>query len=143
MDREPRGRRRDSGGGPPLGSPDAAAGRRSPYELVCPAAGGLWWWWGFSAAHPSTDDAYVGANVLTISPEVVGRVTEVAATENGRVAAGAHERQKRPSTSGKRHKRRQSPAPRGRGDGRGGGYRIWVQRSSMPSATSCAGAPVV
>lgn len=52
------------------------------------AAGGLAWWWHRQTIYPSTDDAYVRANILTISPQVPGRVSQVLATEGARVEAG-------------------------------------------------------
>ncbi|PZX17073.1 membrane fusion protein (multidrug efflux system) [Palleronia aestuarii] len=58
------------------------------FLLLVSIAGGLWWYWRHEALYPSTDDAYVQANVVTIVPEVSGRVTEVAVQENQRVAAG-------------------------------------------------------
>lgn len=52
------------------------------------ASGGLWAWWQHERIHPSTDDAYLKANVLTIAPQVGGRVSEVAVAENAHVSAG-------------------------------------------------------
>lgn len=52
------------------------------------AGGGLWAWWQHERIHPSTDDAYLKANVLTIAPQVGGRVSEVAVAENAHVSAG-------------------------------------------------------
>ena len=52
------------------------------------AGGGLWWWWQQQAIYPSTNDAYVGANIVSITPQVGGKVISVAAVENGHVAAG-------------------------------------------------------
>ncbi len=49
---------------------------------------GLWWWWQHEKVYPSTDDAYLQANVLTISPQVGGSVAEVAVAENDHVTAG-------------------------------------------------------
>lgn len=62
-----------------------------PVILVCAAiavAGGMWLWWQHERIHPSTDDAYLKANVLTIAPQVGGAVDTVAVTENQHVAAG-------------------------------------------------------
>ena len=39
---------------------------------VVAIGGGLWLWWEHERIHPSTDDAYLKANVLTIAPQVVG-----------------------------------------------------------------------
>ena len=49
---------------------------------------GLWWWWQHEKVYPSTDDAYLQANVLTIAPQVGGRVAQVAIAENDHVKAG-------------------------------------------------------
>lgn len=57
--------------------------------VVALAAGiGLYGWWENGKIHPSTDDAYLQANLLTITPQVGGRVTDVAVTENSHVAEG-------------------------------------------------------
>ncbi|EBA09687.1 HlyD family secretion protein [Sagittula stellata] len=55
---------------------------------VVAAGGGLWLWWQHETIHPSTDDAYLKANVLTIAPQVGGAVETVAVTENQHVKAG-------------------------------------------------------
>lgn len=49
---------------------------------------GLGLWWQHQKVYPSTDDAYVQANILTVSPQVTGRVTELNVTENDFVKAG-------------------------------------------------------
>jgi membrane fusion protein (multidrug efflux system) len=46
------------------------------------------WFWLTSGRTVSTDNAYVGAHVVNVSPEMGGRITEVAVTENQRVKAG-------------------------------------------------------
>lgn len=51
-------------------------------------ATGLWWWWQHEKVYPSTDDAYLQANILTIAPQVGGRVDRVAVSENDFVKAG-------------------------------------------------------
>lgn len=50
---------------------------------------GLWWWWQHEKVYPSTDDAYLHANVLTIASQVGGRIARVAVAENDRVEQGA------------------------------------------------------
>jgi membrane fusion protein (multidrug efflux system) len=50
--------------------------------------GGLWAYWRYSTIYPSTQDAYVRANVVTIATEVTGKVIAVHVVENQRVAAG-------------------------------------------------------
>ena len=49
---------------------------------------GFWLWWQHERIHPSTDDAYLKANVLTIAPQVGGAIKTVAVSENQHVAAG-------------------------------------------------------
>tara|TARA_Y100000815_G_scaffold252699_2_gene257259 strand:- start:116810 stop:117844 length:1035 start_codon:yes stop_codon:yes gene_type:complete len=49
---------------------------------------GLWFWWQHEKVYPSTEDAYLQAHVLTISPQIGGRVASVAVTENQHVNAG-------------------------------------------------------
>ncbi|MDE1148151.1 MAG: HlyD family secretion protein [Azospirillaceae bacterium] len=46
------------------------------------------YWWTTGRFLESTDDAYVRADVIAISPRVAGLVTEVAVADNQRVAAG-------------------------------------------------------
>lgn len=55
---------------------------------VVAVGGGLWLWWQHERIHPSTDDAYLKANVLTIAPQVGGRIEKVAVSENQHVEAG-------------------------------------------------------
>jgi membrane fusion protein, multidrug efflux system len=49
---------------------------------------GLFWWWENGKTYPSTDDAYLSANLLTITSQVGGQVASVAVTENSHVAEG-------------------------------------------------------
>lgn len=56
--------------------------------LLCAAAGGLYSWWAHQAAFPSTDDATLQADILTIAPQIAGRVETVTVVENGYVKAG-------------------------------------------------------
>ncbi|MCB1623199.1 MAG: HlyD family secretion protein [Pseudomonadales bacterium] len=49
---------------------------------------GLFVWWRHQELHPSSDDAYLQADVLTIAPLIGGRVIEVAVVENQRVEQG-------------------------------------------------------
>ncbi|MBN8292139.1 HlyD family secretion protein [Rhodobacter sp. NTK016B] len=55
---------------------------------VVAAGGGLWLWWEHERIHPSTDDAYLRAHVLTIAPQVSGAIDRVAVVENQHVEAG-------------------------------------------------------
>lgn len=50
--------------------------------------GGLWGYWRYSTLYPSTKDAYVRANILTVASQVTGKVAAVHARENQLVAAG-------------------------------------------------------
>ncbi|MGR3572532.1 HlyD family secretion protein [Brevirhabdus sp.] len=56
--------------------------------LLGAIGGGLWWYWRQSTLYPSTQDAYVGANIVTMAAQVSGQVTTVNVVENQRVAAG-------------------------------------------------------
>ncbi|SNS77366.1 membrane fusion protein, multidrug efflux system [Sphingomonas laterariae] len=63
---------------------------RLPLMLSVPVlivAGGIWFW-ATSGRSVSTDNAQVGADIISISPEVGGRVIEVAVRENQKVKAG-------------------------------------------------------
>jgi membrane fusion protein (multidrug efflux system) len=55
---------------------------------VIAIGGGLWWWWQNEKVYPSTDDATLNANVLTIAPQVGGRIMQVFVAENDYVKAG-------------------------------------------------------
>ncbi|WGZ93165.1 MAG: HlyD family secretion protein [Candidatus Thiothrix putei] len=44
---------------------------------VLALVGGAWFWSDYSSQHPSTDDAYVAANTVNISPQTAGQVAEV------------------------------------------------------------------
>ncbi|WP_323716684.1 HlyD family secretion protein [Paracoccus aminovorans] len=57
--------------------------------LAIAAGAGMWFWWQHSARYPSTDDAYLTANIVTVAPQVGGRVVQVDVAENQHVAAGA------------------------------------------------------
>ena len=63
---------------------------RTPLMLLVPllllCAGG--WIWLAGGTTVSTDNAQVGAHVVSLAPEVSGRIVEVAVTENQRVKAG-------------------------------------------------------
>lgn len=56
--------------------------------LIAAIGGGLWWYWRQSTLYPSTQDAYVGANIVTMAAQVSGQVKSVNVTENQKVAAG-------------------------------------------------------
>jgi membrane fusion protein (multidrug efflux system) len=54
-------------------------------------AGAAWYghgWWTRGRFIETTDDAYVGGNVTAIAPHVAGFISEIAAEDNQRVAAG-------------------------------------------------------
>jgi membrane fusion protein, multidrug efflux system len=56
--------------------------------LLLAASGGLYKWWAYQEAFPSTDDATLQADILTIAPQVAGKIETVAVVENGYVKAG-------------------------------------------------------
>lgn len=56
--------------------------------LVLVIAGGLWYYWRHTSLFPSTQDAYVRANIVTMASQVSGEITAVKVSENQRVAAG-------------------------------------------------------
>ncbi len=55
---------------------------------VLAIGGGLWWWWQHEKVFPSTDDAALQAHVLTIAPQVGGKIMQVSVAENDYVKAG-------------------------------------------------------
>ena len=55
--------------------------------LVCAGAWGAWWWL-IGRLQVSTDNAYVGGNVVQVSPQVGGTVTRVLADDTQLVHAG-------------------------------------------------------
>lgn len=56
--------------------------------IVIAIGAGLAAYWQYTKVYPSTQDAYVQAHVVTISPEVTGSITNVYVTENQFVNAG-------------------------------------------------------
>jgi membrane fusion protein (multidrug efflux system) len=70
--------------------PDVARSRRliATAVILAAMAAGTYWYWRHSILYPSTDNAYVQANVVRISPLVSGPVAEVKVADNARVAAG-------------------------------------------------------
>jgi membrane fusion protein (multidrug efflux system) len=70
--------------------PDAAKLGRliTTVVVVAAIAGGTYWYWRNSVLYPSTDNAYVQANVVRVAPLVSGPVSEVKVRENARVQAG-------------------------------------------------------
>ena len=58
------------------------------FVVLASAGLSLAWWWHRQELHPSTDDAYVGANVLTVSARVGGRLETVEIKEHARVSKG-------------------------------------------------------
>ncbi|RFC63025.1 HlyD family secretion protein [Fulvimarina endophytica] len=56
--------------------------------LVAIIGAGLVVYWEYERLYPSTDDARIAANVITISPQVGGPVVEVLVSENQRVTQG-------------------------------------------------------
>ncbi|WP_371171691.1 HlyD family secretion protein [Aliiroseovarius sp. 2305UL8-7] len=56
--------------------------------LIITIGVGLWAYWRHSELYPSTDDAYVRANIVTMAAQVSGQVNSVKVTENQLVKAG-------------------------------------------------------
>jgi len=56
--------------------------------VVIAGAIGLWFYWEHAEKYPSTDDAYVGANIVSVAPQLSGQVAEVSVSEGQRVKAG-------------------------------------------------------
>lgn len=46
---------------------------------------GFYFWWQHQTLYPSSDDAYLRANILTVAPQIGGTVSEVLVAENQRV----------------------------------------------------------
>lgn len=55
---------------------------------VVAAIGGLALWWRYQTLNPSTDDAYIGANVVRGASRIGGQVDSVAVVDRQRVARG-------------------------------------------------------
>ncbi len=55
---------------------------------VAAGAAGIWAYQGYGVRHPSTDDAYVSADVVRVAPRVSGRLTRVPVTDQQQVARG-------------------------------------------------------
>jgi membrane fusion protein (multidrug efflux system) len=78
---------------PPPGRAPARRRRRflRPFLLfvlpALPVLAGLWWW-AMSGRYVGTENAYVKADVVAISPRIDGRVSEVVVEENQLVRAG-------------------------------------------------------
>ena len=52
------------------------------FLLVCViASGAMYWSWQYSDSHPSTEDAYVRAKILSVAPQVQGQVISVEAKD--------------------------------------------------------------
>ena len=52
------------------------------FLLVCAIAfGAMYWSWQYSDSHPSTEDAYVRAKILSVAPQVQGQVISVEAKD--------------------------------------------------------------
>ncbi|HVS75959.1 MAG TPA: biotin/lipoyl-binding protein, partial [Steroidobacteraceae bacterium] len=54
--------------------------------LVAVVLGGLWWW--HESGLESTDDAFLEAHVVDVSPQIAGQVTRVLVDDNELVRAG-------------------------------------------------------
>ncbi|OQS78623.1 hemolysin D, partial [Vibrio parahaemolyticus] len=47
------------------------------FTLCVIAFGAMYWSWQYSDSHPSTEDAYVRAKILSVAPQVKGQVVSV------------------------------------------------------------------
>lgn len=56
--------------------------------LAAVAGTGMYFWWQHSQFYPSTDDAYLTAEIINIAPQIGGRVKQVDVIENQLVAVG-------------------------------------------------------
>jgi len=63
-------------------------GRIVTLAILIAAGAGAYYYYTYSEAHPSTKDAYVGANIVHVASQVTGRVTKVPAETNTRVKSG-------------------------------------------------------
>ncbi|HEX5931200.1 MAG TPA: HlyD family secretion protein [Methyloceanibacter sp.] len=75
-------------------TPQRAKGRAATYRwvalLVVLAAtiGGVLLYWRYAELYPSTDNAYTGANIVRVAPQVSGSVANVYVRDDDKVAAG-------------------------------------------------------
>jgi membrane fusion protein, multidrug efflux system len=75
-------------------TPARAKGSAATYRwiallvLLAATIGGVLLYWRHSTIYPSTDNAYVGANVVRVAPQVSGPVLRVYVTDDDKVAAG-------------------------------------------------------
>lgn len=59
------------------------------FLLVCAAVfGALYWSWIYADSHPSTEDAYVRAKILSVAPQVQGQVVSVEVADFQRINKG-------------------------------------------------------
>ena len=49
---------------------------------------GLAWWWQHEANYPSTDDAFLQSNIISVTPQISGSVVDVLVIDNQRVNKG-------------------------------------------------------
>jgi membrane fusion protein (multidrug efflux system) len=49
---------------------------------------GLAWWWQHEARYPSTDDAFLQSNIISVTPQISGSVVDVMVINNQRVNKG-------------------------------------------------------
>jgi membrane fusion protein (multidrug efflux system) len=79
----------------PPASPPAAARRRSRRRILIPLAvvliiaiAAFWYWYAFIRGYISSDDAYIDADRVSISPKVLGRIAGLTVDEGSPVRAG-------------------------------------------------------
>jgi len=58
-------------------------------SLIGAGAAGIWGYQLYSAHYPSTEDAYITADVVRVAPRVSGRITDLAVSNHQQVADGA------------------------------------------------------
>ena len=56
--------------------------------LACLLVVGMYFWWQHQSVYPSTDDAYLESNIVTMAPQIAGIVSQVLIEENQHVAKG-------------------------------------------------------
>ena len=75
-------------------TPARAKGNAATYRwiallvLLAATIGGVLLYWHHATIYPSTDNAYTGANVVRVAPQVSGPVVRVYVTDDDKVAAG-------------------------------------------------------
>jgi membrane fusion protein (multidrug efflux system) len=75
-------------------TPPRAKGSAATYRwaallvLLAATIGGVLLYWRYAALYPSTDNAYTGANIVRVAPQVPGPVAQVYVRDDDKVASG-------------------------------------------------------